>query len=296
MRHTVLYVLVMLCVGVCVRGESEKPQVYVVNYPLAYFTERIGGDAIDVVFPEIDGDPAFWNPSREWIEAYQRADLILLNGANYAKWVARVSLPTAKTVDTSMSVALLMVDDGPVHNHGPTGAHSHAGTAFTTWLNPQHAIKQVEVIVEALVRLVPAQQPTFERRSAQLKQELELLDEQLEVLFAENSSQLFIASHPVYQYLADRYHLNLQSVTWEADEEITSEQWNALDRLRKKHPATVMIWEGVPLERSTARVEALGMQSITFVPCGNRQGSATFMEVMQQNVEAVRSLSQPVRK
>ena len=47
-------------------GEHGKPLIFVVNYPLEYFTERIGGDGVDVRLPAPSGvDPAFWNPEAE---------------------------------------------------------------------------------------------------------------------------------------------------------------------------------------------------------------------------------------
>ena len=82
---------IMVLVGVTVFTASAGAKdpdaplsVYVVNYPLQYFAERIGGPDVRVVFPApADGDPAFWKPSPEQIAAYQKADLILLNGASY---------------------------------------------------------------------------------------------------------------------------------------------------------------------------------------------------------------------
>jgi zinc transport system substrate-binding protein len=72
-------------------SSSDKLVVYVVNYPLKYFAERIGGKHVKVVFPApADEDPAYWMPDAKTITSYQRADLILLNGANYAKWVSKV--------------------------------------------------------------------------------------------------------------------------------------------------------------------------------------------------------------
>lgn len=63
-----------------------KPTVYVVNYPLQYFTERIGAEHVKVVLPAPAGeDPAFWKPDVNTIAAFQGADLIVINGANYAK-------------------------------------------------------------------------------------------------------------------------------------------------------------------------------------------------------------------
>ena len=73
-----------------------------VNYPLKYFAERIGGPHVNVTLPvTADEDPVYWVPGIEVIGQYQQADLILLNGAGYAKWVKKASLPRSKTVDTS---------------------------------------------------------------------------------------------------------------------------------------------------------------------------------------------------
>ena len=56
--------------------DADSPlSVYVVNYPLQYFAERIGGPDVRVVFPApADGDPAFWKPLPEQIAAYQKRD------------------------------------------------------------------------------------------------------------------------------------------------------------------------------------------------------------------------------
>ena len=66
-------------------GKSIKT-VYTVNYPLQYCAQRIAGDTLTVVFPmTVDEDPAYWKPAPQIIQAYQNADLILLNGADYAE-------------------------------------------------------------------------------------------------------------------------------------------------------------------------------------------------------------------
>jgi zinc transport system substrate-binding protein len=80
---------------------QAKPTAYVVNYPLYYFTERIAGDHVEVVFPApSDVDPAFWKPDIATVAAFQAADVIVTNGATYAQWLSQVSLPLAKIVDT----------------------------------------------------------------------------------------------------------------------------------------------------------------------------------------------------
>ena len=86
-------------------GEAGPLTVYTVNYPLRYFAERIGGEAVRVSFPAPpDVDPAYWSPPPEVIAAYQQADLVLVNGAGYAGWLDRATLRRSRVIDTSAGV------------------------------------------------------------------------------------------------------------------------------------------------------------------------------------------------
>jgi zinc transport system substrate-binding protein len=262
--------------------------VYVVNYPLKYFAERIGGEHVDVVFPvPPDVDPAFWTPDIPTINAYQQTDLILLNGATYAKWVGKVSLPRSRIVDTSKKFrGQYIVGKGAVsHSHGPGGEHSHAGTAFTTWLDFSYATKQAQAIAKALGRKQPTLVNTFNKNLAALVKDLNVLDEDMQAVVSRAPNKPLVASHPVYQYLARRYGLNLKSVMWEPDELPVEQQWQDLSNLLANHPARWMIWEGSPLKESAQRLKAIGVDSLVFDPCGNIPDQGDFLSVMRQNVE-----------
>jgi zinc transport system substrate-binding protein len=265
-----------------------QPTVYVVNYPLQYFTERIGAEQVQVVFPApADEDPAFWKPDANAIAAFQAADLILINGATYAKWLKTASLPKSKMVNTSerFKTQYIEIKDMVTHSHGPSGAHSHAGTAFTTWLDFRLAAQQAQAIKEALSRLLPEQKSAFEQRYAELEQDLLALDKRLDTIVAEQRTQPLVASHPVYQYLAKRYGLNLQSVLWEPEVMPEDEQWQGLQSILKTHAAKWMLWEGDPLPASVDRLQTLGVKSLVFDPCGNVPEQGDFLSVMKQNVE-----------
>jgi zinc transport system substrate-binding protein len=270
-------------------GASEQPtrlKVYVVNYPLAYFAGRIGGDQVQVEFPApAEGDPAFWSPDAETVAAYQQADLILCNGAGYARWMDRVSLPGSSMVDTSAGFRerYLHVDGARTHSHGPEGEHSHGETAFTTWLDPTLALEQARAIHQALVRAWPQGEETFQAGWSELEQDLRQLDERLEE--ALRSAPPLLGSHPVYQYLARRYGLALESVHFEPDEDPGAEGWQALEALRKKHPAGWMLWESDPLPATAEKLRSLGVESLVFDPCGNRPEAGDYLTVMSRNAE-----------
>ncbi len=243
---------VILCLLVLqTPAQADQPlTIYTVNYPLAYFAERIAGEQAKVVFPApADVDPAFWQPGLETIRAYQQADLILLNGAGYAKWVSKTSLPRLRTVDTSKAFKDQLIQSGAggiKHSHGSGDTHSHAGTAFTTWLDLSQAVKQAGAISDALKRKRPQQSELFDQNLRQLEAELLQLDAQIKKLADKQLSLPLFASHPVYQYLARRYQLNLQSVMWEPEAVPDIAQWQVLKDMQVAHHAGGMLWEAEP--------------------------------------------------
>jgi zinc transport system substrate-binding protein len=269
---------------------EDKPVVYTVNYPLQYFAQRIAGDYADVIFPVPAGiDPAFWQPDAEAIAGFQAADLILLNGAGYAKWTGRASLPRSKLVDTSAGFRDKLIEntDRIAHSHGREGSHSHAGTAFTTWLDFSQAAAQARTIRDALSRLHPDGRDTFTANALALEQELLDLDAGLKAIVAGNPGIPVIASHPVYQYFSRRYGINLRSVMWEPEVVPGEDEWLELEQLLREHPANWFIWESGPNSANLERLQQLGIQSTVFDPSANVPDSGTFADVMTENVKAL---------
>lgn len=272
-------------------SKDDEPTIAVVNYPLKYFAERVGGDQIKVVFPiPADVDPAFWIPEPEGVLAFQAADLILLNGATYSKWLNRVSLPRRRLVNTSQSFKeqYIRVNNPTSHTHGPTGAHAHAGFAFTTWIDFKQAIRHAETIRNALVGLVPEKKQQFDVNFSALEADLLTLDGRIDEIVAKKRTQPLVASHPVYDYFARRYGLNIRSLLWEPDKLPTSAQWSELEAMLKEHPAKWMLWESTPHPASVTRLEAMGVSSLVFDPSANVPRTGDFLSVMQQNVESLR--------
>ena len=267
---------------------NNKPIIYVTNYPLKYFSDRIGGDLIQVKFPlPSDVDPAFWQPNAEIISQLQQGDLILLNGATYEKWLDKVSLPESKLINTSIEFQeqYIPIKSAITHSHGPGGEHSHTGTAFTTWLNLQFAIKQAQSIRDALSEIMPEQKETFRANYQALEKDLLDLDRQIQSIVATEPDQNFIASHPVYDYLQQGYGIKLESVHWEPENYPTEAQWQELKVLLEKHQAQWMIWEGEPNSETVTRLKTMGINSLVFAPIANEPDTGDFFSVMKQNIE-----------
>jgi len=247
-----------------VEETTEAIVIYTVNYPLAYFAERIGGDLVEVHFPAPgDEDPAFWSPDAETIAEFQTADLILLNGAGYAKWVDRAALPSSRVVNTS---------------------------AFTTWLDPELAIQHAQAIEAAISVLRPDDEPEIRQRMELLKENLFDIDGRLAAAAKTLEDEPLLFSHPVYQYLINRYELNGVEIHWEPDQVPDGHAWDHLEEGLQSHPAKWMVWEGEPLEETVAGLAELGVKSVVFDPCGNRPDEGNYLTVMEANAVALEGL------
>jgi zinc transport system substrate-binding protein len=274
---------------------AEKLTVYVVNYPLQYFAERIGGEHVNVSFPApADVDPAYWMPDAKTISEYQQADLILLNGAGYARWVNKVTLPRFRLINTSAGFKDQYIETAEIltHSHGSEGEHAHESLAFTTWIDFSLAANQAKAILAALSRKRLGLKDVFQKNYQRLEQDLLKLDQDLKTLISKDPSRPLVVSHPVYGYFARRYGLNIKSVHWEPDAIPTNEHIMELKGILKEHPANWMIWEGEPIKESAQRLQAVGIDSLVFDPCGNAPDQGDFLSVMRQNLKNLSSVFQ----
>lgn len=282
----------MLCCAQRPRPDEGTGQkvlgVCVVNYPLQYLAERIGGDRVQVTFPgPPDEDPAYWMPDAAAISQFQDADVILLNGADYAKWRQTVSLPEQSITNTTLAVAdrYIMEDGTFTHSHGDGSQHAHGGLAFTTWLDPQIAIAQARAIRDAFIIQQPHAKAEFEAAFATVETELLQLDQRLRELLTGDRLVPIVFSHPVYQYFQRAYGLPATSVHWEPDQYPTAGMWHEFSGLLERHPADVMIWESEPREDIRRQLDALGVQSVVYDPCANRGPDGDFLGTMRKNVQ-----------
>ena len=296
MKNIILFILAAFILLSCEEKKnhqetntSQKPRIAVVNYPLNYFTKRIADNIVDIVYPVPgDIDPAYWEPKPQQVELYQNADLIILNGADYAKWIEKVSLPKTKIINSSLAMKdnYIKLQEGITHSHGPKGKHEHDGFAFTTWLNFKYAILQAEGVKDALIKLLPDSKDNFEKNFSSLKDDLDKLDKRMTEI-SSNISEPIMASHPVYQYLAEGYNINIISVHWEPTDIPNEIEWEKFDKMLKENPTNIMIWEDEPLPKVKPELLERGIQVVVFNTGANTPADGDFLSIMNDNINSV---------
>ena len=265
--------------------------VEVTNQPLAYVVDRLAGSLVEIRFRAAEApDPAYWKPTTDDVLAMQEADLIVLNGASYERWLKDVSLPASRLVDTTAAVRdrLIVVAEGVTHSHGPEGEHEHTGTAFTTWLDPTLLVEQARAVEGALAARWPEHGELFAERFEVLAADLAELDAELDAATAPAADRSLVFSHPVYQYLQRRYGLTGDSVHFEPDVMPDAEQWAGLDHLLEHGGADWMIWEAEPTVEIRDALAERGLGVIVVAPCATPPASGDFLDVMYTNAEALR--------
>ena len=245
---------------------QDERTVVAVNYALSYFAERILDTDAEVIFPvPEDADPSFWNPSIAAISTMQRADLILLNGAGFATWTTKASLPRSKIVNTSRGFEEQYIKTETVtHSHGADGEHSHTGTATYMWLDPELAVLQAQAIAAAAEQRDLAEPADINDRLGALTEDLEALDASATELTSVGAGQHLIATHPRYQYLARAYDLEISSLEWDAGASPDPAQLSELEQLMEDTGAKVLIWEAEPSGEAREAVRAMGLSDVVF--------------------------------
>ena len=152
--------------------------------------------------------------------------------------------------------------------------HSHAGTKYTTPIDFQLPAKQPQAIKKALAKLLPNLENELEANYRALEKNLMALDKRVREIVAKNGNRPLLASHPVYDYFARCYSLNLISVLRATKVIPDLDQWKGLEKILARHPAKWMIWEGGPIKESVKRLRSMGSTAWFLIPVGilRRQG------------------------
>ncbi|RLT21835.1 MAG: zinc ABC transporter substrate-binding protein [Planctomycetota bacterium] len=206
-------------------SQTEKtntglPRIVVTSQPLLQMTQAIVGDAADVVLV-VPGDTSSpdWSPTADDAGIMRQARLILISGAGYEPWKDRVSLPGSRTSDTAAGYydQLIRIPDAVQHQHGPDGPHSHPGTVWATWLDPELCTAQLHQVSVNGGRLLPERKQSIETAEARLSAELNSLNVMIDAIKAAASDEALVvfSDAPHYQYLTRRLGWTLNYLHWD---------------------------------------------------------------------------------
>lgn len=230
--------------------KSSNLKIVATFYPLAYLSQQIGGDHVEVTQLVPDNTEIHsWEPSASHIVATQDADIIVYNGAGADHWMEDDILPalssgkTQTIVETTQGLSLLLGDphEHEEEAHEAAEEHDHGMYDPHTWLSPYIVKQQAEKIYTAIVQADPEHESYYTQRWLNLKSTLDQLDADYTAGLSTKQKEDIFVSHAAFGYLASRYGFEQHGVIGlSADEQPSAAAIAAIVDLMKEHQIFVV--------------------------------------------------------
>ncbi|MGE7021580.1 metal ABC transporter solute-binding protein, Zn/Mn family [Solibacillus cecembensis] len=231
---------------------DNQLSVYTTVYPLQYFTERIGGEFVQVssIYP-VGANEHTFEPTQKNMMDLADADLFYYIGLGLEGFVENAEKTLAKEdvkfVATAASVTEEQLDISTGHSHEEEtneAGHGHQEHDAHVWLSPIISQELARSIKDELVAALPEQEALFNKNYEQLVGELNELNGELESMAATTAKKTFFVSHAAFGYLAGQYGLTQVSIAGlNSQSEPSQKELTAIVDLAKKENIHYIFFE-----------------------------------------------------
>jgi len=216
------FMLVSACGGTddSVSGSSDM-EVQASFYPLEWVSQRVVGDRAEVTSltpPGAEAHDLELSP-RDVAEMTEVDLVVYLSGFQPAVDDAVAIAEDTVAVDAAelTSLDLTATDDGHDHGsedeegdeHGDEEGDEHSDETGAAdphfWLDPLRLAEVGDALAEQMTEVDPDGAQEYEENAADLRADLEALDEEMTTGLSDCESTTLVTSHQAFGYLADRY-------------------------------------------------------------------------------------------
>jgi len=284
--------------------KTEELSIYTTVYPLQYFTERIGGDYVDVnsIYPA-GADEHTFDPTQKDMMALADSDLFFYIGLGLEGFVenAEKTLKNehVKMIATAEAIPDLLSDEGheeeEVDEHGHEG-HDHSGADPHVWISPLLSIELATSIKDALIASQPEMKDEFEKNYDQLNAELVDLDSKFKEMASNVPSKTFFVSHASFGYLADSYGLEQVAIAGlNSQSEPSQKQLAQIVKEAKDHNIHYVLFEQnvssklTEVVRKEIGAESLMLHNLGVLTVDDVKNNENYFTLMEQNIETLKT-------
>jgi zinc transport system substrate-binding protein len=214
-----------------------KLQVLATFYPQYDFTQNIGGDRISLsLLVPMTVDVHAFEPTPSSIQQVANARVLIYNGAGLEPWITQVVNAAGNSnlllVNASQGIPLIPVPAQFQREGRIIDPH--------VWLDPVLAKQQVNNILQALIRVDPADQAYFTANAQVYNSKLDNLNSQIINATTTTQTRQFVTFHEAFGYFANRYNLIQIPIAGPFEEEPTpSDIQNVVNVVNQNHLCVV---------------------------------------------------------
>lgn len=310
-------------------GSEESKEVlsiYTTVYPLQYFTERIGGDAVEVqsIYPP-GADEHTFDPTQKDMIALADADLFFYIGLGLEGFVENAE-KTMKGEHVKMVAVADAIPEGSLgeghdhdheeeghesYNHGEEGhdeenheSHDHGEESHDdhdhgefdphVWISPILSIELATAIKDSLISLSPEKKDLFEQNFEELKTDLLDLDQNFKDMASNASTKTFFVSHAAFGYIADTYGLEQVAVAGlNSQSEPSQKQLTSLVEYAKKNNVKYVLFEQnvssklTDVIRKEIGADSLMLHNLGVLTTDDVENKENYLTLMAYNIETL---------
>lgn len=280
-------------------GNKEKLTVFTTVYPLQFFTERIGGEFVDVksIYPA-GADEHSFDPTQKDMIALSDADLFFYIGLGLEGFVenAQKTLKNehVELVATAESISNEQLGEEH-HDEEEEGLeeheHDHGQFDPHVWISPVLSIELASSIKDALISKMPDQQETFEKNFDLLEDDLMELDERFKELAGKAKTKTYFVSHAAFGYIAKEYGLNQVAIAGLNSQSEPSQKQlaNIVEQAKEEEVQYILFEQNVSSKLTEVVRKEIGAESLMLHNLGvltqkDIQNDETYFTLMEHNL------------
>ncbi len=269
---------------------SDKIQVTVSFYPLAYIASEVGGLRVSVrdLLPP-GGEPHSIEPSPRDFALLGESDIFLYNGAGFEPWVekwqkgsfARPSKTVSMVEELSLSSVPLIIRERETDPH--------------VWLDPVLFKQKVEIVRDALIAINPINADEYRANASLLDIAISGLDKKFRDGLRSCAKDSIITSHDAFGYLARQYNFKVIPIAGISPDEEPSPKVLAsiIETARAKNIQHIFFEAKVGPKLSEVIAREIGGKTLILNPLENLtpnevQLGEDYISLMEKNLENLR--------
>ena len=290
------------------RAEDGRLQVVCSVFPYYDFARQIGGDDVDVTLLVAAGKETHsFEPTPLDVITLSQADVFLYNGGESEAWVDDILSAAGENIAVTLPLMPQVSALAEEWAEGMEGAHdehdheTHDSDDIEydehVWTSPVLAKALCRAICDALCQADPAHQEDYQARLTDYLAQLDQLDAAFrEVVEAGHRRLLVFGDRFPLLYFCKEYGLDYRAAfhgcASDTEPSLATLKY-LIDKVEDEKIPVVYTIELSSRKVADAIAEATGAKVLTFHSCqtvsrAEFDGGATYLSLMEQNVEALR--------
>ncbi len=243
-----IYILFLFCCLFsffsCQSNKKEQSKTVTVTIlPQQYFAEKIAGDKFKIVCMVPSGNsPESYEPAPSQLIELSNCNAYFQIGyiGFELAWMDKLkeSNPNMQVFNTSDGITLLE----SAHSHSEDN-HETSHSAFDphTWSSPKNAAIIAQNMLNAFIKLDPANEEFYKKNYEELSSEIHQTDSLLKGILSNVKYRAFIIYHPALTYFAHDYSLTQLAIEHEGKEPSPAQLKELIDKAKELQVKVIFI-------------------------------------------------------